>query len=176
MSRSIGYFKIIPRGRRAREAIRSVRRRSKQFKKAIADDEADRIDKVSSAAWDALTILFETLRNERDHGYLDDADLSSAVGLLIQPATQIEQAAMSAARKLDRHHANCGPLSLKEALNKLGHYNGDLSTYRLDGRGAHYLVLCGRQNNRHWVAEILVARLCKEAGFAAKAIRQFPRT
>lgn len=41
-------------------------------------------------------------------------------------------------------HANCGPLNLREALNKLGHYSGDLSTYRVDGRGAHYLVLGGR--------------------------------
>ncbi|HVI98301.1 MAG TPA: hypothetical protein VM657_04475 [Sphingomonas sp.] len=176
MSRFVGHFEIIPRARRAREAIRAIRRRSKLFKKAIADGDARTIETVSSRAWDDLTKLFETLRNERDHGYLDDVELSCAVGLLIEPATQQEQALIAAKSKIDRSHANCGPLNLREALNKLGHYNGDLSTYRVDGRGAHYLVLGGRRGNRYWVAEILVSRLCKGAASAAKAIRQFPRT
>lgn len=121
------------------------------------------------------TNLFETLRNERDHRYLDPSDLTDTVGLLIEPANQQEQADMVAAHKVDRSHANCGPLTLGGALNKLGHYNAVLSTYRIDGRGAHYLVLGGRRGKRNWVAELLVSRLCKKAATAAKAIRQFPR-
>lgn len=176
MGRYVGYFKIIPRARRTREAIRSIRRRSTQFKQAVQAGDAAKMETLSSGAWDALTSLFETLRNERDHGYLDDANLSDPVGLLIEPATSREQAAMAAAHKLDRAHANSKPLSLREALNKLGHYNGTLSAYRIDGRGAHYLLLGGRRGGRNWVAEILVSRLCDRAAVAAKAIRQFPRT
>lgn len=175
MSRYIGHFEIIPRARRAKEAIRAIRRRSKQFKEAVRGGDVARMQSVSVGAWDALTNLFETLRNERDHRYLNDADLSNSVGLLVQPATQQEQASMAAAHRIDRSHVHCAPLSLREALNKLGHYNATLSTYRIDGRGAHFLVLGGRQRNQNWLAEILVSRLCYEAMAAAKAIRQFPR-
>lgn len=174
MSRHNSYFKVIPRSRRAREAIRTIRRRSRLFKKAAADCDTARMDAISTSAWDALTVLFETLRNEHDHRYLDPAYLANRVGFLIQPATLQDQASMAAARKINRSHANCRPLILHQALNKLGHYDGAISTYRIDGRGAHYLLLGGRQNREHWIAEILVSRLCREASWAAKAIRQTP--
>lgn len=176
MSAVVGHFQIISRSRRTREAIGTIRRRSKQFKLALAAGDITRIEAVSSGAWDALTVLFETLRNERDYRYLDASELRGAVGLLIEPVTQQEQADMKAAHKLDRSHSGCGPLSLGEALNKLGHYNTEVSTYRIDGRGAHFVVLGGRRGHQHWIAEILISRLCKEAAVAAKAIRQFPRT
>ena len=144
----VGHFQIIPRSRRTREAIGTIRRRSKQFKLALAAGDTRRIEVVSSGAWDALTVLFETLRNERDHRYLDASELAGAVGLLIEPVTQQEQADMKAAHKLDRSHSGCGLLSLAEALNKLGHYNTEVSTYRIDGRGAHYVVLGWRRERR----------------------------
>jgi hypothetical protein len=174
--RSVGHFQIIPRSRRARQAIGSIRRRSKQFKQAVAAGDTARIEAVSCGAWDALTNLFETLRNERDHRYLDPSDLTHTVGLLVERVTHQEQADMAAAHKVNRSQVHCGPLSLGDALNKLGHYDAALSTYRIDGRGAHYLVLGGRRGSENWMAEILVSRLCAKAAVAAKAIRPFPRS
>jgi hypothetical protein len=165
---------VIPRSRRAREAISIIRRRSKLFKVAVAEGDGAKMEAISTAAWDALTNLFETLRNECDHRYLDPVHLQNQVGFLIQPATPLDQSEMAAAFKLDRSHMNCRALSLHHALNKLGHYDSAISTYRIDGRGAHYLLLGGRQKQENWVAEILVSRLCKEASSAARAIRQFP--
>lgn len=166
---------MIPRSRRARAAISAIRHQSRQFRQAVAAKDALRIESVSGGAWDALTNLFETLRNEHDHGYLDRSHLMQSVGLLVEPATRQEQVGMQAARRVDRSHSSCAPLTLIEALNKLGHYDTAQSTYRIDGRGAHYLILGGRRGSRKWVAEILVSRLCDEASTAAKAIRQFPR-
>lgn len=53
------------------------------------------------------------------------------VGLLVEPATPQENAGMWVARKVDRSHPGCAPLSLIEALNKLGHYDIAWSTYRI---------------------------------------------
>jgi hypothetical protein len=172
--RFVMHFQIIERSRRAQKAISLIRRRSKQFKQAVAANDGARMEKVSEDAWNSLTNLFETLRNQRDHGYLDSSDLADAVGLLIEPVTQQEQANMAEACKINRLHTSCRPLSLAEALNKLGHYNADLSTYRIDGRGAHFLVLGGCRRSRNWVAEVLVSRLCSKATIAVKAIRQLP--
>ncbi len=175
VSRQTFHFEVIPRSRRAREAIRDIRLRSKLFKRAAAVGDSARMEAVSGGAWDALTKLFETLRNEHDHRYLDAVHLQSQVGLLIQHLTSQEQVSMSASKRIDRLHPSCRPLTLHQALNKLGHYDGATSTYRVDGRGAHYIVLGGRQHQQNWIAEILISRLCKEAASAANAIRQHPR-
>ena len=64
VSRQTFHFEVIPRSRRAREAIRDIRLQSKLFKRAAAAGDSARMEAVSGRAWDALTKLFETLRND----------------------------------------------------------------------------------------------------------------
>ncbi|GGZ00081.1 hypothetical protein GCM10011614_13870 [Novosphingobium colocasiae] len=132
------------------------------------------MEATSQRAWDALTNLFEVLRNEQDHGYLADVHMAVPVGQLVRSATSQEHSDMIAARRLDRNHPACGPLSLRDALNKVAHYDGSKSTYRIDGRGAHYLVLGGRLGNANWIAEFLVSKLCAAGARATRAITLTP--
>lgn len=81
---------------------------------------------------------------------------------------------MIRAARIDKAHARCRPLALREALNKIAHYRSGVATFRFDRRGAHYLVLGGSRNGRHWIAEILVTQLCRNAAAAAAAIRSHP--
>lgn len=179
MGRTVGHFQIIPRNKRVIEAERKLRHWSKLFRRALANGDQSRAEQISDSAWKALLTLFEGLRNQRDHGYLNRSDLQQPVGWIIASASSAEQSLAYRVRKVDRRHSEYSPLSLEEALNKLAHYDEDLSTYRVDGRKAHYLVLCGKRQSRagtqNWIAEILVSRLCREVRVAARAIRQSPR-
>lgn len=179
MGRTVGHFEIIPRKKRVIEAERKVRHWSKLFRKAVADGDRGRAEQISDSAWNALLTLFEGLRNERDHRFLDRGDLQQSVGWIISSASRADQVRAYNERKIDCRHSAYSPLSLEDALNKLAHYDEDLSTYRVDGRNAHYVVLCGRRRVRegtqNWVAEILVSKLCSEVRVAARAVRQFPR-
>ncbi len=134
------------------------------------------MEATSQRAWDALTNLFEILRNEQDHGYLADVHMAVPVGLLVRSATAQKRSDMIAARRIDRNHPTCAALSLRDALNKVAHYDGSKSTYRIDGRGAHYLVLSGRHGNANWVAEFLVSKLCAASAKATRAITLTPNT
>jgi hypothetical protein len=129
---------------------------------------------ASTRAWDALAAIFEILRGEQDDGYLADSYMRVPTGVLVERVTAAEQTAMIDAARIDKGHARCGPLTLREALNKIAHYNSGVATFRVDRRGAHYLVLGGSRNRRRWVAEILVAQLCRNAAAAAVAIRWHP--
>lgn len=179
MGRIVGHFEIIPRNKRVIEAERKLRYWSKLFRKALASDDQRRAKQISDSAWKALLTLFEGLRNQRDHGYLDRNDLRQPVGWIISSASSAEQSLAYRVKKVDRPHSANSPLSLEDALNKLAHYDEDLSTYRVDGRNAHYLLLCGRRRGggrtQNWIAEILVSKLCREVRGAARAIRQSPR-
>ena len=178
MGRTVGHFQIIPRKKRVVEAERKLRHWSKLFRMALADGDERCTEQISDSAWKALLTLFEGLRNERDHGYLDRSDLQQPVGWIIAPASSTEQLRAHSERKLDRGHSAWSPLPLEDALNKLAHYDEDLSTYRVDGRNAHYLVLCGKRRGgggtQNWIAEILVSKLCREVRVAARGIRQSP--
>lgn len=174
--RHVFHFEIIRRGRRAWPALRTIRRSSNQFKIAVSTGDQAKMEATSQRAWDSLTNLFEVLRNEQDHGYLADVHMAVPVGLLVSSATAQERGDMIAARRLDRNHPTCGDLSLRDALNKVAHYDGSKSTYRIDRRGAHYLVLSGRLGNSNWVAEFLVSKLCAAGAKATRAITLTPNT
>lgn len=165
------HFQIIPKGRRARPAIVIVRSASRRFKKQYAEGDAAAMGVTSATAWDALTTIFETLRNAEDDGSLAGLFMQRTTGIIIDGLSQAEQMAVFTTAKVDRSHVTLKDLNLRDALNKIAHYNSGTSTFRIDGRGAHYLVLCGKRGNSLWAAEILVSKLCKNAASAANAIR-----
>jgi D-lactate dehydrogenase (cytochrome) len=118
--------------------------------------------------------LLDELQMRACIAYLADSYMRVPTGFLIEGATAAEQTAMIGAARIDKAHARCGPLALREALNKIAHYRSGVATFRVDRRGAHYLVLGGSRNGRHWIAEILVTQLCRNAAAAAAAIRSHP--
>lgn len=174
MGRSVGHFEIIPRGGRARPHLATIRRSSKCFRQSLSADDAAGMQQASVRAWDALAATFEILRGEQDDGYLADSDMQVPTGFLFEGVSTAEQTAMIVARKIDMSDSRCGQLTLREALNKIAHYRSADATFRVDRRGAHYLVLGGNRNGRHWIAEILVSRLCHNALVAAAAIQSYP--
>lgn len=174
MGRYVGHFEMIPRGKRVKPHLAAIRQSSRMFKKSFAAGDAAGMQRASTRAWDALAATFEILRGEQDDGYLADTYMRVTTGFLVEGATTAEQAAMISAARINKAHPRCGPLTLREALNKIAHYRSGRSTFRVDRRGAHYLVLGGSRNGRHWVAEILVAKLCRNAATAAAAIQCHP--
>ncbi len=126
---------------------------------------------TSALAWEALIHLFEGLRNEEDHGHLNRADMHKVTGVITDDVSAAEKQTMIAAKKIDRSHQSCKPMELRVALNKIAHHNIADTTFRVDGRGAHYLVLGGTFYNKHWVAEVLVSELHRNAAAAARALR-----
>lgn len=174
MARQTAHFEIIPRGRRLRPHLATIRRASIQFRKSLASEDVDGQGRASTRAWDALAAMFEILRGEQDDGHLDASYMDVSTGLLVNDITGAEQHGMIKNRAIDRRHAACSSLSLREALSKIAHYRSSEATFRVDGRGAHYLVLGGRHRRQRWVAEILVSRLHTNAAAAAAAIRWHP--
>ncbi|RYY09332.1 MAG: hypothetical protein EON55_18590 [Alphaproteobacteria bacterium] len=79
---------------------------------------------------------------------------------------------MIARAAIDRSHPSFSPIGLREVLNKIAHYDTNAATFRVDRRGAHYLLLGGEdQRKRRWVMEVLVARLHRNASIAVAAIK-----
>ncbi|MCA8504684.1 hypothetical protein LGN13_23590 [Burkholderia multivorans] len=113
-----------------------------------------------------MTQLFEILRGEQDNRNLADAPMKVGTGFLATNISNDDQRAMIALKKVDRSRSI--ELSLREALNKIAHYK--YQTFRIDGRGAHYVVLGGELHGKLWVAEFLVSKLCKNATAAIQAI------
>jgi hypothetical protein len=132
------------------------------------------MERSSERGWNALAALVEILRGEDDEGYIPGAFMQRTVGRLAEPVTTGERAAMIAAARVNRMHFASKPLTLREALNKLIHYDSASATFRVDGRGAHYLVLGGARQKRQWVAELLIAEMSRSMGAAARAIRWHP--
>lgn len=172
--RYVGRFEIVPRGRRAKPHLATIRKSSTLFKNSLAANDADGMRRASARAWDALAATFEILRGEQDDGYLAGSYMQVPTGIFINDATAIEQNDMIGSARVDKAHPLCSPLSLREALNKIAHYKSFDATFRVDRRGAHDLVLGGSRNGRRWVAEILVSRLCRNASAAVAAIQWHP--
>jgi hypothetical protein len=121
---------------------------------------------ASQQAWDAMTQLFEILRGEQDTGHLAAAPMNADTAFIANGISIIEQQQMLSLKKIDRTRST--NLSLRNTLNKIAHY--DRATFRVDKRNAHYLLLAGIYQNKHWVAEILVSKLCRNAAIAIQAI------
>lgn len=173
MGRSrIGYFHIIPRGRRARPRLRALRAASARFRVKLAEQDKEGAAAASERAWNALSSLFDILRNEQDHGHLGDQFMAEPTGSLVKDVSAAEQKAMIARAAIDRSHPSFSPIGLREVLNKIAHYDTNAATFRVDRRGAHYLLLGGEdQRKRRWVMEVLVARLHRNASIAVAAIK-----
>lgn len=164
-------FEIRARSHGAEEIVPAIRLASKEFKNLLQEGNRESIEHVSATAWEAMVQLFNVLRNEQDHGSPIAPLMSASTAKLVKEITFAEMEAMIRAAKIDRKHAQFADISLRETLNKVAHFDTNFSTYRVDGRGAHYLILGGKdQRQRLWVAEILVSRLCKCAERAVRAL------
>jgi hypothetical protein len=151
----------------AKRLVRVVRQSSKIFR---ADPDSLEAANASVDALRAMVELFNVLRNEQDHGRAIDTPMNEDTGLVAKDVTQAEMMAMHTSRRIDRTHRGTEKLTLRDALNKIAHYNPVVSTYRVDGRRAHYMVLGGQERNKLWVAEFLVSRFCRNATAAIKAL------
>lgn len=170
MSRSTGHFIVIRRKHRAEGVVATVRRCSRLFKRALKAGDSNAMEEHSTEAWDALNKLFEILRNEQDHNNLAASFMTKVAGKIADNVSGQEQSTMIASGKLDTKHSSYKDLTLRDALNKIAHFDTATANYRVDGRGGHYLVLAGRYHNKLWVAEILVSRLCALAEDAVHGI------
>ncbi|MNO58917.1 hypothetical protein D3C76_494920 [compost metagenome] len=110
--------------------------------------------------------LFEILRGEQDLGNLASEPMEAGTGYLVICDSIDEQLAMMEQKKIDRTRSTT--ISLRNALNKIAHWKN--TTFRVDGRGAHYILLSGNQFQTKWVAEIHIAKLCKNCATAIAAI------
>ncbi len=165
------HLMVVARATRVRPALRTIRNASKRFKVQLAGGDIAGMQETSRRAWNALTIVFEVLRNEQDHGNLDRSYMAEPTGFIVSDVTIADQQEMITKKKLDRSHPRFSSLDLRQALNKIAHHRTDVSTFRVDRRGAHYIVLGGVHQNKHWIVEILISRLCKNAAVAARTLQ-----
>lgn len=163
---TIFNFEFIPRRHRAKGLVPTIRRCSKKFREALAAGDEKKQSAASSDAWDAMTTLFEILRGEQDAGNLAPIWMNVNTALIAEVSSAHDQQQMLTRRKVSR--AQSQPLSLRNTLNKLAHY--ETATFRVDGRNSHYLILSGVYKQKYWVAEILVSKLCKNSTAAIQAI------
>lgn len=168
-------FIVMRRATRLEGLIPTIRSSSALFKKALLTGDSQKAEAASKRAWEAMVQLFEGLRNEQEDGYLAAGSMDVPTGWLASRLSLAEQRSMISAARIDHHHPNFGAMPLRVALNKIAHFRFDAATYRVDGRGAHYLVLGGTQSGQRWVAQILVSQLCRNSSAAIQAISNFPR-
>ena len=129
-------FEIIPRKRRAEDLVPTIRACSQRFKAQVLSGDSDGMQTTSREAWDAMTNLFEILRNEEDHGNLAGAHMAIDTAFVADDVTLGEAANMINAQGVDQSHSSYKKLSLRNTLNKIAHYDARMATFRLDGRGA----------------------------------------
>ena len=164
------HFEVVPRGQRAQDLVPTIRRCSISFKAAHDSQDRGGMETSSREAGNAISLLFETLRGAQDDNKLADSYMSEDTGYVINNLDLQDQLNMISRRRLDRNHTNIATIGLRDALNKFAHYDEGLVAFRIDSRGAHYIILGGRHGRSRWVSEILVSKLCKNAAAAVKAI------
>lgn len=160
------YFRHIPRRNRAKGLTSKIKRHSKRFKIALAEGNIEKQNKESSAAWGTMVQLFEILRGEEDSENLAPELMQAPTGYLVLCESTAEQLTMMGQKKIDR--ARSTTISLREVLNKIAHWK--TTSFRVDGRGAHYILLSGTQQHKKWVAEIHIPKLCKNCSTAISGI------
>ncbi|MCF5245328.1 hypothetical protein GIW33_27970 [Pseudomonas syringae] len=143
-----------------------MRRHSRRFKIALAEANIEKQNKESIAAWETMVQLFEILRGEEDSANLASELMQAPTGYLVLCISTEDQHAMMEQKKIDR--ARSTVIGLREALNKIAHWKG--TNFRVDGRGAHYILLSGTQREKKWVAEIHIPKLCKNCSAAIAGI------
>lgn len=165
------YFRPISRRNRAKGLVPKLRSCSTRFRMAFAVGDERKQDSASKDAWDAMVQLFEILRGEQDDGYLDGSAMAVDTGFIVSNLSVAERQQMLSQGRIDRTRSV--PLSLRQTLNKIAHHKGRHTAFRVDGRNAHYLILGGTHQGRHWVAEFLVSKLCNNAAAAIQEIRDY---
>ena len=166
-------FEVIARKDRAQDLVPTIREASKEFRRHEKQGDLEKMRAVSEGAWRALSQLFDVLRNEQDQGRLDRSFMRATTGLIAGRLNADEQARFIAAKRVPASYPGVTTLNLRDVLNKTAHFDTVTATYRVDGRGAHYMVLGGPEQDRrygYWVADILVSKLCNHAEAAVRAL------
>lgn len=168
----IGHFEILPFTRTGNgKAVQRLRKCSQRFKRALAANDAENLAQVSRDAWEAMHDLTLSVRKAEDKGAISSGVMPSDTGWIADNPTPPEHQAMMVQKKVDRRHIGAERCSLRKCLNKLAHATG--STYRVDGRGAHYLVLTGPNqaaSKGPWVCEFNVNTLAKHCELVLRTL------
>ena len=138
---------------------------SSQFRSAYTNDprfDSTRRDAVMSDSSirgvGLLRMLALAIRSEQDTGLI--LKLPVVVGAINESATQEDLMFMpSRYRPPYNKMKKYKPLKLRDALNKIAHADPDCSGFFADER-THDLVLCGKNQERYWVAVISLIDLC----------------
>lgn len=169
----IFHFEILPFTQTANgKTIQRLRKCSERFKKALADCDTDAQSIVSRDAWSTMHDLALLIRKAEDNGAAAQGVMPGDTGWIAENLALADQRSMMSRRKVNRRHPKATRCALRKCLNKLAHPTA--TTFRVDGRGSHYLVLTGpdqRASKGPWVCEFNVNTL---ATHCANVIRQFP--
>ena len=145
-----------------RETIARLRYQSGYFVDCMARNDEAGARRISVSAMESLARLFQYFRNEEDHGR------HAATVMRRQDLTKIanrvsatDRLAMIAAKGVNPAHQNTTDTNLRTALDKVGHFDEVVSTFRIDG-GRHILVLTANEPHRQdfWVIDVDVLTLC----------------
>lgn len=164
-------FEVLPFTRTANgKIVQRLRDQSIRFKRAWLDGDVDLQNTVSRRAWETMHDLLMVIRKAQDNGVTAKGYSLVDTGWLAEALTQVEQQSMMAGKKIDRRHQNARKCSLRECVNKLAHLEN--STFRVNGRGSHYVVLTGQNQSKTklWVCEFNINTF---ATHCAKVIAQF---
>lgn len=171
--RNIGHFKILPFTQTANgKTVQRLRKCSMRFKKALADGDAAAQNIVSRDAWSTMHDLTLLIRKAEDDGAALSSVMPIDTGWIAENLLPADRTSMMLHEKVSRRHPKTKRCALRKCLNKLAH--AEASTFRVDGRGAHYLVLTGPDQSASkgpWVCEFNVNTL---AAHCAKVIGHFP--
>ena len=171
--RSIFHFEVLPFTRTANgKTVQRLRKSSMRFKKAFANGDTDVQGIASRDAWSTMHDLTLLIRKAEDNGAAAHSVMPSDTGWIAEDLSLVDQQSMMSCKKVNRKHLKANRCSLRKCLNKLAH--SKTTTFRVDGRGSHYLVLTGPDQSASkgpWVCEFNVNTF---ATHCANVIRLFP--
>lgn len=139
---------------------------SSRFRKAYLKDpafdsrwHAETLTDSSIKGVELLRILALAIRSEQDAGL--HSRIPAVVGAVNDDATQADQVYWPSHyrppyKRLDNFRA----LKLRDALNKVAHADPTLSGFFADEK-THDLILCGRNQQKYWVAVFSLIELCE---------------
>lgn len=167
------HFEVVRRDRAFNKRyVRRLKEQSRRFRQHIGDGNSASAATVSQNAWNTLRAMSIAIRTEEDSGVITSAMMPANTGWIAIDLSAPDLNAMMSGAMLDRKHANAKLMPLRECLNKIVHH--EASTYRIDGRGAHFILLAGpaqNQNKGPWVAEFSIARLAQHCLLVMKQLR-----
>lgn len=169
----IVHFETLPFTRTANgKTVQRLRKCSLRFKKALANGDTDEQTVLSRDAWTTMHDLTLLIRKSEDNGAATQGIMPNNTGWIAENLSLADQQSMMSRKKVNRRHQKATRCPLRKCLNKLAHQTA--ATFRVDGRGSHYLVLTGPDQSSSkgpWVCEFNINTL---ATHCANVIRQFP--